>query len=65
MRHVEDAINDNIAGNHGKELIKLSVLKTLLGILQKRNLSIDFLSSQAWQCVTTLCESTLVSDNIY
>lgn len=54
----------NTTGDHGKEFVKLGGLKPLLDILQMKNLPIGFSSSQACQCVATLCQSILVSDNI-
>jgi hypothetical protein len=57
-------IINNTIDDHGKEFVKLCDLKPLLDILQMKNLPIDFPSSQACQCVATLCKFTLVSDNI-
>jgi E3 ubiquitin-protein ligase HUWE1 len=64
MRFVEGVISNNTTDDHGKEFVRLGGLKPLLDILQMKNLPIDFPSSQACQCVATLCKFTLVSDNI-
>ena len=66
MRFVEGVISNNTTDDHGNEFVKLGGLKPLLDILQMKNLPIDFPSSQACQCVATLCKSTLtllVKDN--
>lgn len=41
--------------------ITLGGLKLLLDILQMKNLPVDFIFSQAYQCLATLCKPKLVS----
>ncbi|CAF4182302.1 unnamed protein product, partial [Adineta steineri] len=58
MRFFEGVISNNPTDDHGKEFVKLGGLKSLLNILQMKNLPIDFPSSKACHCVAALCKST-------
>ncbi|CAF0789519.1 unnamed protein product [Adineta steineri] len=58
MRFFEGVISNNTTDDHGKEFVKLGGLKSLLDILQMKNLPVDFPSSKACHCVAALCKST-------